>query len=113
MKPDPRSQAGTDQSPDELMRMVARRRETALEPQRIGASFFFEVKGGWEVRALVDDLNVRKVYTISGLGVAFHEQTGRTILIPHDSSVTKTAAIRVCSRHGQGKTVFFEIKSEA
>ena len=112
MKPDPRPQAGTDQSPDELMRMVARRRETALEPQRIGASFFFEVKGGWEVRALVDDLNVRKVYTVSGLEDAFHDQTVRTILIPHDSSVGRTAAMRVCRRHGQGKTVFFETRTE-
>lgn len=93
------------------MRMVARRRETALEPQRVGASFFFEVQGGWEVRALVDDVNVRKVYTLSGLEDAFHDQTVRTILIPLDASVGRTAAMRVCSRHGHGKTVFFEVKS--
>ena len=92
--------------------MVARRRETALEPQRVGASFFFEVKGGWEVRALLDDVNVRKVYTISGLEDAFHDQTVRTILIPRDATVSQNVAIRVCGRHGQGKTVFFEAKSE-
>ncbi len=117
MKTDPRhtlgTTEGTNEPPDELRRMMARRRETAhissLEPERAGASFFFEVKGGWEVRALVDDENVRKVYTTSGLEDAFHDQTVRTVLIPRDSSVTKTAAMRVCGRHGQGKTVFFEV----
>ncbi len=112
MKPDPRLQDGAGPSSDELLRMVARRRETALEPQRVGASFFFEVKGGWEVRALLDDVNVRKVYTISGLEDAFHDQTVRTILIPRDATVSQNVAIRVCGRHGQGKTVFFEAKSE-
>ena len=110
MKPDPRSQNGVNPSSEELMRMVARRRETALAPQRVGASFFFEVDGGWEVRALVDDLNVRKVYTLSGLEDAFHDQTVRTILITSDSAVDRNTAVRVCSRHGQGKTVFFEIR---
>lgn len=117
MKPDPRHKngttEGTNEPPDDVQRMMARRRETAhispLEPERAGASFFFEVKGGWEVRALVDDENVRKVYTTSGLEDAFHDQTVRTILIPRDSSVTKIAAMRVCGRHGHGKTVFFEV----
>ena len=112
MKPDSRSQEGAGQPSDELFRMVARRRESALEPQRIGASFFFEVRGGWEVRALLDDVNVRKVYTVSGLEDAFHDQTVRTILIPRDSHVSQNVAIRVCGRHGQGKTVFFAIKAE-
>lgn len=112
MKSDPRSKNGPDPSSEELMRMVARRRETALAPQRVGASFFFEVHSGWEVRTLVDDLDVRKVYTISGLEDAFHDQTVRTILIPCDSAVDRTTAMRVCGRHGQGKTVFFETRPE-
>lgn len=98
---------------DELQRMMARRQDSArvspLEPERAGASFFFEVKSGWEIRTLADDESVRKVYTTLGLEDAFHDQTVRTILIPRDSSVTKTAAMRVCGRHGQGKTVFFEV----
>ncbi len=117
MKPDPRHadghKEGKDSPSDDLQRMMARRREAAhiaaLEPQRAGASFFFEVKSGWELRALTDDENVRKVYTTSGLEDAFHDQTVRTILIPRDSSITKTAAMRVCGRHEQAKTVFFEV----
>ncbi len=113
MKTDPRAQEGPDEAPDELRQMISRRRETALiparEPQRAGASFFFEVKSGWEARTLADDENVRKVYTASGLEDAFHDQTVRTILVPRDASVTRNAAMRVCSRHGHGKTVFFEI----
>lgn len=113
MKRDPLSDDESAKSQDELLRMIARRRETsyqtAIEPQRVGASFFFEVKGGWEVRALVDDLNVRKVYTASGLEDAFHDKTVRTILIPRDSNVNRNIALRVCSRHGEGKTVFFEM----
>lgn len=82
---------------------------TPLAPQRAGASFFFEVKSGWELRALADDENVRKVYTTSGLEDAFHDQTVRTILVPRDANIGKNAVLRVCGRHGHGKTVFFEI----
>lgn len=96
--------------------MRARRRETAHqpvgEPQSAGASFFFEVKGGWEVQALVDDVGVRKVYTVSGLEDAFHDQTVRTILVPCDANIHKNVAMRVCKRHGRGKTVFFETGSD-
>ena len=79
MKPDPLT---TDETQDKLLRLMERHREAVVEPQRVGASFFFEVRNGWEVRALVDDLNVRKVYTASGLEDAFHDQTVRTILVP-------------------------------
>ncbi len=108
MKPDSQS-IETDESQDKLLRMMVRHRESIVEPQRVGASFFFEVRNGWEVRALVDDLNVRKVYTASGLEDAFHDQTVRTILIPQDAAVNRTVAMRVCARHGQGKTVFLEV----
>ena len=106
MKPDPLT---TDETQDKLLRLMERHREAVVEPQRVGASFFFEVRNGWEVRALVDDLNVRKVYTASGLEDAFHDQTVRTILVPQDATITRTIAMRVCARHGRGKTVFFEI----
>jgi hypothetical protein len=110
-----RKQGGTEKTPDELRRAISTRHESAtsslspIEPQRAGASFFFEVKGGWEVRALADDENVRKVYTTTGLEDAFHDQTVRTILVPRDASITKNVVLRVCSRHGHGKTVFFEV----
>ncbi|MFN3828226.1 MAG: hypothetical protein ACK4NR_11455 [Micavibrio sp.] len=117
MKPDPQSQEGRiastapaqDMPRDELLRMVTRRQKAEGAPQQVGASFFFEVKPGWEVRALADDLNVRKIFTLSGLEDAFHDKTVRTILITRESSVSRNVAIRVCRRHGQGKTVFFEI----
>lgn len=112
MKPDPKARDGADTLQQELLRMVARRRETATEPQRYGASFFFEVRSGWEVRALADDPGVRQAFTPTGLEDAFHDKTVRTILIPCDASISRTIAIRICSRHGEGKTVFFEVEQE-
>lgn len=100
---------------DDSRRVVVRRPDstgpvlTPLAPQRAGASFFFEVKSGWELRALADDENVRKVYTTTGLEDAFHDQTVRTILVPRDASISKNVVLRVCGRHGHGKTVFFEV----
>lgn len=108
MKPDLQTSAGPDTPRDELLHMVARRHKAEGAPQQVGASFFFEVKPGWEVRALSDDLNVRKVFTVSGLEDAFHDKTVRTVLIPRDAAVGRNTALRVCRRHGEGKTVFFE-----
>ncbi len=78
-------------------------------PPRAGASFFFEIRHRWEVRALMDDEGVRKVYSPAGLEDAFHDPAVRTVLIPAGSTIARVVALRVCARHGHGKTVFFEM----
>jgi|JI10StandDraft_1071094.scaffolds.fasta_scaffold07652_13 hypothetical protein len=111
MKPDNIARDEADPLQKDL-RLSGRRKATsmAMEPRQVGASFFFEVRSGWEVQALSDDSGVRKVYTASGLEDAFHDKTVRTVLIPCDATLNRTVAMRVCRRHGDGKTVFYEIR---
>lgn len=87
-------------------------RHAVVQGRQVGASFFFDTQNDWEVQALADDVTVRTVYTVSGFEDAFHDKTVRTIFIPRDSSVTKHVAMRVCSRYGLSKTVFFEVVAE-
>ena len=77
-------------------------------PTTEGGSYFFDVEPGWETRVLRTDQKVTTVLSVQHLEEAFTDPTVSTIFIPADSSITRTIARRVCQRHGQGKTVFFE-----
>ena len=93
-----------------LLPDVARERAARSFPTRAGFSFFYELDGGWETRILMEDTEVRKVRTAMELEEAFMDVRVKIIFIPKSSAVTRTVALRVCRRHGDGKTVFYEGK---
>jgi len=101
-------------SPEMLARrlapVLARRSAAASIPERAGSSFFYELDQGWETRILLQDSEVHKVYTVLALEEAFLDERAKVIFIPRASSVTRIVALRVCRRHGAGKTVFYEVK---
>lgn len=93
-----------------LLPEVAHERAVRNFPTRAGFSFFYELDGGWETRILMEDSEVRKVNTSMALEDAFTDPSVKIIFIPKSSAVTRTVALRVCRRHGAGKTVFYEGK---
>lgn len=97
---------------DALLSDIARQRAAHAFPTRAGFSFFYELDGGWETRILAEDADVRKVRTTLELEDAFTDARVKIIFIPKMSAVTRTVALRVCRRHGAGKTVFYEGKDD-
>lgn len=93
-----------------LLPHVARQRAARTFPTRAGFSFFYELGGGWETRILQDDPEVCKARTARDLEDAFTDGRVKIIFIPKTAAVTKNVALRVCRRHGAGKTVFYEGK---
>ena len=92
-----------------LLAYVARRGAARGFPVIAGTSYFYEVQAGWESRVLREDSRILKVYTTFELEDAFASRSGDTILVPIGAAITKTVAQRVCRRHGEGKTVFYEV----
>ena len=93
-----------------LLPNMARQRAARSFPPRAGFSFFYELGGVWETRILMEDAEVRKARTGLELEEAFADAKVKIIFIPKSSAVTRTVALRVCRRHGAGKTVFYEGK---
>lgn len=93
-----------------LLPVVARKKAADVLPVNAGSSFFYEVVRGWETKILKQDEKIYKVRDTMQLEEAFIDTKVRTILIPFDASITKTVALRVCRRHGQGKTIFYEVE---
>ncbi len=92
-----------------MLPVMARKRATKTFPVHSGASFFYELDSGWETRILEQDDDVRTVRSTLDLEDAFSDEKVKTILIPDNSSITRHVAMRVSRRHGQGKTVFYEV----
>jgi len=92
-----------------LLPVIARKKAASNFPTHAGASFFYELEGGWETRILEKDSEVCKVRSALQLEEAFADPKVKTILIPGDAGITRTVAMRICERHGLGKTVFFEV----
>ena len=108
---EPQREPGNDDSiARRLLPDVARERAAHTFPTRAGFSFFYELDGGWETRILMEDQEVRKARTAMDLEEAFMDARVKIIFIPKSSAVTRTVALRVCRRHGAGKTVFYEGK---
>jgi|GEM_PF-838071 len=97
---------------EKLLPAIARQQAARTFPTRAGFSFFYELDGGWETRILTEDAEVCKVHTSRELEDAFVDANVKIIFIPRTSAVTRTVALRVCRRHGAGKTVFYEGKSD-
>lgn len=93
-----------------LTPVLARRTAASSVPERAGSSFFYELGQGWETRILLQDSEVRKAYTALALEELFMDDRAKVIFIPRASSVTRVVALRICRRHGAGKTVFYEVK---
>jgi hypothetical protein len=92
-----------------MVEAIGRTHLTSGQPAIEGGSYFFEVKPGWETRVLRDDSKVTTVLSVTHLEEAFIDPTVTTVFIPSDSSITRSVARRVCRRHGNGKTIFFEV----
>ena len=100
---------GTSFLLQDILAQIARRRAASRYPVQAGGSYFYEMESGWELDVLRDAAEVTKVHTIFQLEDAFADQNARIILIPSGAAVTRAVAIRVCQRHGQGKTIFYEV----
>ena len=106
-----RATAGA-KAPDELLALIARRRATAGPAHHEGGSMLYETGPGWEAAIVARDPAVRRVMTSFALEEAFEDTSVATIFIPRGAAITLTVARRVCSRHGLGKTVFYEGESD-
>jgi hypothetical protein len=91
-----------------LLPLIARKKATQKYAARAGASFFYELGKGWETKVLEQDNDILKVYTSREMEQAFKDPRTKTILIPKDAAITKTVALRICSRNGLSKTIFYE-----
>jgi hypothetical protein len=94
-----------------MLRQIAGKKLTVQSPLVSGASHFYEVAGGWETDIFKGSRNVKLVMNVRDLEDAFLDTGVRTIFIPRQASVTRNVALRVCRRHGQGKSVFFEVEN--
>lgn len=93
----------------DLLPIIARKRAACNFPIQAGGSYFYDVPSGWQTDALRVDREVRVVRNSFELEDAFVDPATHMVLIPQDASITKTVALRVCRRHGQGKTIFYEV----
>ncbi len=92
----------------QLLPVIARKKAACNLPKNAGSSFFYEIEKGWEADVLRQDEDVCVAKNTLELEDAFLDQKVKTILIPYDASITQTVALRVCRRHGLGKTIFYE-----
>jgi len=99
-----------EQMAAKLLPLIAKRKMAGEIPFNAGASFFYEIDAGWETDMLLHDPAAQSVRNIMELEKAFDDRAVKTILIPYYASLTRAAALRVCQRHNQAKTVFFEVK---
>lgn len=93
----------------QLLPAIARKKAACSFPIQAGGSYFYDVPSGWQTDALLCDRDVRAVRNMLALEDAFLDPETHMIFIPGDASITKTVALRVCRRHGQGKTIFYEV----
>lgn len=92
-----------------LLPVIARKKIAAGIPVYAGSSFFYEVGRGWESEVLRTDSSVTQARDTLALEEAFMNPAVKAILIPEGSAISKTVALRICRRHGLGKTVFYEV----
>ena len=95
-----------------LLPILARRKATQKYYSQASASYFYELGSGWETKILEQDNEILKVYTSREMEQAFQDPKTKTILIPKDAAITKTVALRICSRNGLSKTIFYEAADE-
>ena len=81
-------------------------------PYRAGESYLYEITAGWESDLLRRDSETLTVKNGFELEQAFFAPDIKAIYIPKDASITRNVIRRVCSRHGQGKTVFYEVHKD-
>ena len=100
--------ASVEDIASKLLPIIARRKMARNIPVNAGASFFYEVDAGWETSLHRNDNDISTVTNIRELEAAFIDPIVKTILIPAGSAVSRAFVLRVCRRHGRGKTVFYE-----
>lgn len=103
--------AEAESDTQELLFLLARRWATAGVPTREGSSTLYEIPAGWESLMIARDPAVTVAKTGFALEDAFVNPDVKTIFVPRSSALTATVIRRVCARHGQGKTVYFEVES--
>lgn len=93
-----------------LLPLIAKRKAAGHLPINAGSSFFYELETGWETDLLRKDDEITVVRNSMELEGAFMNPKIKMILVPYYASMTKAAALRICRRFGQGKTVFYEVE---
>lgn len=94
---------------DRILTDVARNKLTIEPPAQVGGNHFYEVASGWEVAIFQIDRHVRKANSASHLQSLMDDDNIRTIIVPADSNIGKEIVTKICSRAGQGKSVFYEV----
>ena len=92
-----------------LLPVAARKKAALSAPDTPGASFFYKVRQGWQTDALRLDKRIIQVRTTRELETAMDNIGVKTIMVPGDSSITRAAALQICSRSRQSKTIFYEV----
>lgn len=95
-----------------LLPGIARKKAATGFPDLAGLSYLYEVRSGWEGDALRLDPDIQKATTTQALEAAFADPSVKAVLIPADGSITRQVALKICRRHGHGKTIFYEVHDE-
>lgn len=94
-----------------LMSMLARSRTATQAPEKIGNCFFYMIEDSWEARVMERDEDICKAVSASDLEKAFSRTHIKRILIPRGAYITKDMAKKICEKQPEGKTIYFESKS--
>ncbi len=101
------SEAVTDMA-EKLLPVIARKKAALEAPDTPGASFLYDVKEDWQTDALRQDDRICQVRNTRELEASMDDTDIKAILIPADGAITRAAAMQICSRHRQSKTIFYE-----
>lgn len=91
-----------------LLPVVARKKAALDAPETPGVSFLYDIKEDWQIDALRQDDRICQVRNTRELEASMDDTNIKTILIPGDGAITKAAAMQICGRHRQSKTIFYE-----
>lgn len=97
---------------EHMMPYAAKAKIADSIPYQAGESYLYEITAGWESDLLRRDSDTLTVRNGFELEQAFFAPDIKVIYVPRDASITRNVIRRVCSRHGQGKTVFYEVNKD-
>ncbi len=96
----------------EILPVIARKKMASIFPVQAGWSYLYTVSMGWETDVLRLDEDVFTAHNILEFEHAFSNPDIHMVFVPRDSSVTRSAALRICRRSTQIKTIFYEVNRE-
>ncbi len=101
--------AGDEELAERLLPFAARTSAAQKFPVHAGASYIYEVAQGWETFVLAQDEAVKSASSAIDLEEAMCNTAVKTILVPLESSLSRKMTLLIAARHGQAKTIYFEV----